>query len=143
MTSPSRKLLFEAYSHQFLTQNSREWFLLPRGTPGRMNRRGRARVEWPIYREGSPPTPWQSSGCPVTLAYVRWSLHSGPKGVSYVQVLSKGYSKSGVRSMVLCMSICTICRAMPGGPRSFVRATDISTSVLCPTLMTGVYVQLT
>jgi hypothetical protein len=34
MVSPSRKLLFEAYSHQFLTQNSRKGLWQPRGIPG-------------------------------------------------------------------------------------------------------------
>jgi hypothetical protein len=34
MVSPSQKLLFEAHSHQFLTQNSRKGFWQPRGIPG-------------------------------------------------------------------------------------------------------------
>jgi hypothetical protein len=40
-----------------------------------------------------PINPANTSGRPATLAYVRWSLHIGPKGVSYVQVLPKGYPK--------------------------------------------------
>jgi hypothetical protein len=39
MVSPPQKLLFEAYSHQFLTQNSREGFWQPRGIPGEENSR--------------------------------------------------------------------------------------------------------
>jgi hypothetical protein len=31
MVSPSQKLLFEAYSHQFLTQNSRKGLWQPKG----------------------------------------------------------------------------------------------------------------
>jgi hypothetical protein len=38
MVSPPWKLLFEAYSHQFLTQNSREGFWQPRSTPEEGNR---------------------------------------------------------------------------------------------------------
>jgi hypothetical protein len=34
MDSSPWKFLLEAYSHQFLTQNSREAFWLPRGIPG-------------------------------------------------------------------------------------------------------------
>jgi hypothetical protein len=34
MVFPSRKLLFEAYSHQFLTQNSRKGLWQPKGIPG-------------------------------------------------------------------------------------------------------------
>jgi hypothetical protein len=33
IVSPSQKLLFEAHSHQFLTQNSRKGFGQPRGIP--------------------------------------------------------------------------------------------------------------
>jgi hypothetical protein len=33
MVSPPRKLLLEAHSHQFLTQNLREGFWQPRGIP--------------------------------------------------------------------------------------------------------------
>jgi hypothetical protein len=39
MVSPSRKLLFEAHSHQFLTQNSRKGFWQPMGIPGDGNGR--------------------------------------------------------------------------------------------------------
>jgi hypothetical protein len=38
MVSPPRKLLIEAHSHQFLTQNSREGFWQPRGIPREGNR---------------------------------------------------------------------------------------------------------
>ena len=124
MAFPSQKLLFEAYSHQFLTQNSRKGFWQPRGTPGGKNGRENRKVGWPIYRESLLPTPKQSSGHPVTLAYVRWSLHSGPKGVSYVHVLSKGYSKSSVHPVVPCTFACTICRVYARCPLLFVRATD-------------------
>jgi hypothetical protein len=37
MVFPPQKLLFKAYSHQFLTQNSREGFWQPRGIPGEGN----------------------------------------------------------------------------------------------------------
>jgi hypothetical protein len=37
MVSPPRKLLFEAHSHQFLTQNSREGFWQPKGILGEGN----------------------------------------------------------------------------------------------------------
>jgi hypothetical protein len=39
MVSTPWKLLFEAHSHQFLTQNSMKGFWQPRGTPGEGNRR--------------------------------------------------------------------------------------------------------
>jgi hypothetical protein len=39
MVSPPRKLLFEAHSHQFLTQNTREGFWQPRGIPREGNMR--------------------------------------------------------------------------------------------------------
>jgi hypothetical protein len=51
---------------------------------------------------------------PDRAAYVRWSVHVGPKSVSYVQVLPKGYTKSSVRpvvprtSGVLFQSICPV-----------------------------------
>jgi hypothetical protein len=38
MVSPPQKLLLEAHSHQFLTQNSREGFWQPKGIPGEGNR---------------------------------------------------------------------------------------------------------
>jgi hypothetical protein len=38
MVSPPRKLLLEAHSHQFLTQNSRKGFWQVRGIPGDGNR---------------------------------------------------------------------------------------------------------
>jgi hypothetical protein len=56
MVSPPWKLLFEAHSYQFLTQNSREGFWQPRGIPGDGNGHEKWEVEWPIYRESSPPT---------------------------------------------------------------------------------------
>jgi hypothetical protein len=39
MVFPPWKLLLEAHSHQFLTQNSREGFWQPRGIPGEGDRR--------------------------------------------------------------------------------------------------------
>jgi hypothetical protein len=56
MVSPSQKLLFEAHSHQFLTQNSRKGFWQPRGIPGDGNGRENWEVGRSIYRESSPPT---------------------------------------------------------------------------------------
>jgi hypothetical protein len=44
-------------------------------------------------------------------AYVRWFLPSGSMAASYVQVLSREYSKSSVRPMVPRTSTCTVCRA--------------------------------
>jgi hypothetical protein len=38
MVSPPWKLLFEAYSHQFLTQNSKKGFWQPKGIPGEGNK---------------------------------------------------------------------------------------------------------
>jgi hypothetical protein len=38
MVFPSRKVLFKAQSHQFLTQNTRKGFWQPRGIPGEGNR---------------------------------------------------------------------------------------------------------
>jgi hypothetical protein len=38
MVSPPWKLLFKAFSYQLLTQNSKEWFWQPRGTPGEGNK---------------------------------------------------------------------------------------------------------
>jgi hypothetical protein len=43
--------------------------------------------------------------------YVQWFLSSGSKATSYVQVLSRGYSKSSIRPLVPCMSACTIYKA--------------------------------
>jgi hypothetical protein len=73
-----------------------------------------------IYRENPPPTLCQTSGRPATLAYVRWFLHSGPKSVSYVQVLSKGYSKSSTSPVVRFTECTSSC------PPSYVRTTDRS-----------------
>jgi hypothetical protein len=42
MVSSHRKLLFEALSHGFLTQNTKEGFWQPRGIPGE----GRRREKW-------------------------------------------------------------------------------------------------
>jgi hypothetical protein len=79
-----------------------------------------------IYRENPPPTPWQSSGRLATLAYVWWSLHVGPKGVSYVQVLPKGYTKSSVRPMVSRTSGVLFTERTSDDPPSYVRTTDKS-----------------
>jgi hypothetical protein len=84
MTYPPWKLYLEML---FLTKLSlKTWKEVwqPRGTP-----EGRRRCqEWekgqPIYRENLLPTPCRTCGCPATLAYVRWFLHIGPEGVSYV-----------------------------------------------------------
>jgi hypothetical protein len=72
----------------------------------------------------------ESSGRPAKGAYVRWLLPSGSKAVSYVQVLSKGYSKkvmyvwwSRVRPPVR-FAECT-----SGGRSAYVRTTDNS---VCP-----------
>jgi hypothetical protein len=54
MVSPSRKLLFDAHSHQFLTQTSRKGLWQPRGIPGDENGGEKWEVGWPIYRESSP-----------------------------------------------------------------------------------------
>jgi hypothetical protein len=56
MVSPPRKLLLEAHSHQFLTQNSRAGFWQARGIPGEGNRHEKREVRWAIYRKNSPPT---------------------------------------------------------------------------------------
>jgi hypothetical protein len=56
MVSLSRKLLFGAYSHQFLTQNSRKGLWQPKGIPGDGNGQEKWEVGQPIYRESSPPT---------------------------------------------------------------------------------------
>jgi hypothetical protein len=64
-----------------------------------------------IYGENLPPTLCETSGLSATLVYVRWFLHNGPKGVSYVQVLPKEYSKSSVHPMVPRTSAYTVCRA--------------------------------
>ena len=44
------------------------------------------------------------------VADVRWSLHSGPKDVSYFQVLSKWYSKINLHPVVPRMFTCMISR---------------------------------
>jgi hypothetical protein len=56
IVSPLWKLLLEPYSHQFLTQNSREGFWQPRGIPVDGNGREKWEVGWPIYGESLPPT---------------------------------------------------------------------------------------
>jgi hypothetical protein len=56
MASPSRKLLFESHSHQFLTQNSRRGFWQPRGIPRDGDGREKWELGWPIYKETLPPT---------------------------------------------------------------------------------------
>jgi hypothetical protein len=43
--------------------------------------------------------------------YVLWFLPSGSIAASYVQVLSRGYSKSSVRPVVPHTSTCLVCRA--------------------------------
>ena len=48
MTSPSRKLLSEAYSHNLSLKNSKEWFWQLGGTPGKVNGRGGMKVERPF-----------------------------------------------------------------------------------------------
>jgi hypothetical protein len=53
---PPWKLLLEAYSHKFFTQNSREGFWQPRGIPRDGNRHEKWEVGRPIDRESSPPT---------------------------------------------------------------------------------------
>jgi hypothetical protein len=73
-----------------------------------------------IYRENLPPTHCQTSGRPATLAYVWWFLHSGPKSVSYIQVLPKGYSKSSIRLIVW------FAERTSGGPPSYVSTIDNS-----------------
>jgi hypothetical protein len=87
------------------------------------------RNEWEgqaLYRENPPPTLRQSSGRPATLVYVRWSVHIGPKGASYVQVLPKGYSKSSVRLMVPHTSGVLFAERTSSGPPSYVHTTDRS-----------------
>jgi hypothetical protein len=77
-----------------------------------------------IYRESLPPTLCQTSRRPATLAYVRWFLHSNPKGVSYVRYYLKGFQKvayiwwSHVRLPVQFAG-----RTSSGSP-SYVRTTD-------------------
>jgi hypothetical protein len=88
----------------FLTKLSlkmwKEVWQQPRGTPKGRRRREEWEKGQPIYREYSLPTPCRTCGRPATLMYVHWFLHIGPEGVSYIQVLSKGYSKSSVRLVV-------------------------------------------
>ena len=111
MAFPSWKLLLEVL---FLTKLSlKMWkgFWQPRGTPRDGNGHEKWEVGVGIYKESLPSTLCQTSRRPATLAYVRWFLYSGSKGVSYVQVLPKGYSKSSVRLVVPRTSACTVCRA--------------------------------
>jgi hypothetical protein len=56
MVSPPWKLFLESYSHQFLTQNSREGFWQPKVIPGEGNMCEKGEVRQVIYRESSPPT---------------------------------------------------------------------------------------
>jgi hypothetical protein len=56
IVSPPWKLLLEAYSHQFVTQNSREGFWQPRGIPGDGNGPEKWEMGRTIYRESSRPT---------------------------------------------------------------------------------------
>jgi hypothetical protein len=53
-------------------------------------------------------------------------VHIGPKGVLYVQVLPKGYTKSSVRSVVPRTSGVLFVERTSGGPPSYVHATDRS-----------------
>jgi hypothetical protein len=62
----------------------------------------------------------------VRQPYVRWSVHIGPKGVSYVQVLPKGYTKSSVRLVIPRTSGVLFVERTSGGLPSYVRTTDIS-----------------
>ena len=86
MVSTPWKHFVEAYSHQFLTQ------ILRRGSGSLGAHQGK---ETGVRNER-----WNrlfiGKVCHQLFdkaANIRWSLHSGPKGVSYVQVLPKGYSK--------------------------------------------------
>jgi hypothetical protein len=56
MSSPTWKLLFEAHSHQFLTQNSRKGLWQPNGIPRDGNGQEKWEVGRSIYRESLPPT---------------------------------------------------------------------------------------
>ena len=56
MAYPLWKLLFEAHSHRFLTQNSKDGFWQPRGIPGDGNGHMKREDGQAIYREKSPPT---------------------------------------------------------------------------------------
>ena len=53
----------------------------------------------------------KSSGCPPNPSVCLVLLHSGPKVVSYVQVLTKGYSQKVVYVRHFRVCLCTICRA--------------------------------
>jgi hypothetical protein len=53
-------------------------------------------------------------------------VHVGPKGVSYVQVLPKEYTKSSVRLVIPHTSGVLFVEHMSGGPPSYVRTTDRS-----------------
>jgi hypothetical protein len=59
-------------------------------------------------------------------AYIRWFLPSGSMVASYVQVLSRGYSKSSVRPVVPHTSACTVCRAYIQRSSPYVCTTDNS-----------------
>ena len=120
MVSPPWKLLLEAYSHQFLTQNSKEGLWQPRGIPGEGNRREKWEMWRVIYRERSPPTLWQSSGHLATLAYVQWFLHN----VQKVSRKSKHYPKSIQKSRIHLVVprtfvVLFVERTFDGPPRTF------------------------
>jgi hypothetical protein len=83
-----------------------------------------------IYRENLPPTLCQTSRHPTTLAYVRWFLHNGPKSVSYIQVLPKGYSKSSVCPVVHVCLLVRFAEHTSDGPLSYVCITDSSVCLL-------------
>jgi hypothetical protein len=100
MTFPSRKLFVETLPHKFLTQNTKKRFWQLKGTPEEEEGMRNEGEGWAIYRENSPPTPSQSSGRPVTLAYVRWSLYIGPEGARTSRYYLKGLPKSNVRLVV-------------------------------------------
>jgi hypothetical protein len=51
---------------------------------------------------------------------IRWFLHNDPKSVLYIQVLSKGYSKSNIRPLV------QFAERTSGGPPSYIRTIDNS-----------------
>jgi hypothetical protein len=55
MVSSPWKLFFEALSHGFPTQNTKEEFWHPRGIPGEGRRREKREEGQAIYRESSPP----------------------------------------------------------------------------------------
>jgi hypothetical protein len=53
-------------------------------------------------------------------------VHVGLKGVSYVQVLPKGYTKSSIHPAVSHMSGVLFAERTSGGPPSYVHTTDKS-----------------